>query len=139
MKKLAALIISLFLLCSVACAEIDLSEYSYDDLTSLYFQVQRELMSRPEWKSVTVPMGSWVIGVDIPAGAYTLEMEDPDDCINVFLWGAESQDFDTNGGILVNEILDEYNLVFGKIILKEGNVLEINGTVIMTPVKGLGF
>lgn len=139
MKKLFSLILILALLPVIALADTDLSGYSYAELTDLYKQVQRELMSRPEWKEVTVPQGSWRVGEDIPAGSYTISLSKQSGSSSVILWGAEHYDYDTAGGLLVNAILYKDDNVLGKITLKDGNLLEISGTVIFTPVKGLGF
>lgn len=139
MKKIVAFVLALLLLIPSAFAEVDLSSYSYEQLLELYRSVQQEIISRPEWKEVTVPKGVYVIGEDIPAGSYTIKSTDPGGYINIFLWGAEQKDYDTAGGLLVNEALYKSSQVLGRINLKNGNVLELSGTVIMTPVQGLGF
>lgn len=73
MKKLVALLLICFLLPSVALADsIDLSALSFDELVQLRQQIAQELTTRPEWKEVTVPIGIWKVGEDIPAGHWTI-------------------------------------------------------------------
>ena len=74
MKKLLALLLALALLIPAACAEgIDLSALSFDQLVELRQQISKELTTRPEWKEVTVPVGVWKVGEDIPAGKWTVK------------------------------------------------------------------
>jgi hypothetical protein len=51
---------------------IDLGSMSFDQLVDLRDQITREISTRPEWKDVYVPAGFYEIGVDIPAGRWTL-------------------------------------------------------------------
>ena len=140
MKKLTALVLSLILLTSVSMAEVDLSSYSYDQLLDLNRQVQFEIMSRPEWKEVTVPAGIYVIGQDIPEGAYTLTLAAEDVYGTVFLWGHEKDDYDTDGGCLFGEMIGgSQGSSVGRLYMKKGNVLELSCAMIVSPYKGLGF
>ena len=52
----------------------DLSGLSYDDLLNLKEQINLAMWSSEEWQEVEVPQGVWEIGVDIPAGKWTLTM-----------------------------------------------------------------
>ena len=73
MKKLFALVLTLLLLMPVAFAEdIDLSGLSFEELAALRDRIQYEMMTRDEWQEVTVPHGVWEVGVDIPAGTWTI-------------------------------------------------------------------
>ena len=76
MKKLLSLLVSLFLLCSSALAEIDLSVLTFDELAALRDQCQLEMMSRDQWQEVTVPQGLYEVGVHIPAGDWTIRCAD---------------------------------------------------------------
>ena len=78
MKKVLSLLLVLCLLLpALAVAEsIDLSALSFDQLIQLREQITRELTSRPEWKEVTVPIGLWKVGEDIPAGHWTITAAD---------------------------------------------------------------
>lgn len=63
------------LLCifSCACAEsIDLSGLSFADLSFLRDKCQLEMMKRDEWQEVTVPVGVWEVGKDIPEGHWNI-------------------------------------------------------------------
>ena len=141
MKKTLVLVIALVILSS-ACLAVtlpDLSGYSYGELRELLQQTMSEMKSRPEWKSFEVPKGVWVIGEDIPAGSYSIRSVDKEKYINVILWGREQKNYDEAGGLLVNEMLYKDEDYIGKIILNDGNVLELSGTVIFGPVQGFGF
>ena len=51
----------------------DLSQMSYDELVQLRDQINLAIWNSQEWQSVEVPSGVYVIGVDIPAGHWTLK------------------------------------------------------------------
>lgn len=73
MKKLIAVALMLCLLIPAAVAEdIDLSKLSFSELAMLRNLCQMEMMKRDEWQSVTVPVGVWKIGEDIPAGHWNI-------------------------------------------------------------------
>ena len=72
MKKLICIIIASVLFTVPAFAEIDLSSLSFDELRQLQERISKELVTRPEWKSVPVPPGLYKIGLDIPAGEWQL-------------------------------------------------------------------
>ena len=58
---------------SVVHAEgIDLSNYTFDELVALEKQIIKEMVSRPEYKEVTVPLGVYKVGEDIPVGKWTI-------------------------------------------------------------------
>lgn len=66
-------VLSLTLLVSISSAEtIDLSGLSYDELVSLSSRITAEIMARPEFKKVIVPPGAYKVGVEIPAGKWTI-------------------------------------------------------------------
>lgn len=56
---------------SVSCA-VNLSKMSFDDLIDLRGQIELELMNRKNWQEVLVQEGIYEVGVDIPAGHYTI-------------------------------------------------------------------
>lgn len=72
MKKLAFVLILVLLFPVVACAEVDLSAMSYDELISLSKQVGLAIMEHEDFESVTVPKGLWKVGEDIPAGTWVI-------------------------------------------------------------------
>ena len=72
MKRIAAFIAAILLLSSHALADINLSSMTLEELIALKQQIGLEIASRPEVKSVTVPIGVWVVGKDIPAGHWNI-------------------------------------------------------------------
>ena len=71
-KILFALILALMLPIGVS-ADVDLSGMSFDELVALRDQLNLAIWNSAEWQEVTVPQGVWEIGVDIPAGHWTLK------------------------------------------------------------------
>ncbi len=61
------------LLCSSAFAEIDLTGLSFDELVALKDRINLAIWESAEWQEVTVPIGVWKIGEDIPAGHWTIK------------------------------------------------------------------
>lgn len=75
MRRIMCVALSLVVLlcCSAVCAEgIDLSNLSYEELAALEQQIIAEMISRPEYKEVTVPLGVYKVGEEIPAGKWTI-------------------------------------------------------------------
>jgi len=72
MRKIIAVLIMFALIASSACA-MDLSGLSLDELHEIRKQVSAEILSRSEWGEVTVPVGFYVVGEDIPAGHWTIK------------------------------------------------------------------
>ena len=140
MKKVFCIFLLIIIFASSAAAEeLDVSKLSYEQLTDLYRKTQMEIMARPEWKEVQIPIGEWRIGEDIPAGNYTL-VYIGDDCTNIEIWGMEKDDFNSAGGYLMGEVLSPEENTIGKVSLKDGTLLVISmGSVMMYPYKGLGF
>ncbi len=72
-SSIAVLALIIMLFTPIALADgIDLSSYSWDELIALGSQINLELMSRPNFKEVKVPTGAYKVGVDIPAGKWTI-------------------------------------------------------------------
>ena len=129
MKRFFALLIALVLLAGFAVAE-DLSSLSFDELLSLQKAVVTEIMSRPEWKEVTVPSGSWVVGVDIPAGVY---------CISAGKTGAYITVENGEHLVAYQGIRDDAHKI-GRLELIDGYVVSVErGSLIFSPAIGLGF
>ena len=73
MKKLLAVGLLLCMLMPCAVAEdIDLSVLTYDELVVLRDRCLAEMQLRDEWKEVTVPIGVYEVGKDIPAAHWTI-------------------------------------------------------------------
>lgn len=80
MKKLFIGIVFVLVLVSVlsVSAQYDLSGFSYTDLLNIVAQAQREMMTRSEFQEVTVPAGLYQVGVEIPAGKWTISLPNSD-------------------------------------------------------------
>jgi len=74
MKKLISTILILaMLLPAAALSDLpDISGLSFDELVQLREQINLAIWNSEEWQEVTVPIGVWKVGEDIPAGEWTL-------------------------------------------------------------------
>lgn len=131
MKRFISLLFALVLTVSVAAAEIDLSGMSYAELILLQRNLVAEIMSRPEWKEVTVPAGTWNIGTDIPAGYYSISPKLYDNVV-VF------EVFDSKGESIMYESVYKEKII-GKQLFPKGGVFECNSPVILAPALSLDF
>ena len=129
MKKLIALFLILCLTASFAVADgIDLSALSFEELLSLRNELNAEIMSRQEWKEVSVPEGTWEIGADIPEGTYSISAP-------TF---SAVEIYDENGKKVSSHNIF-YDLPVGKVVLKKGWTLKAKGPITMAPPLSLGF
>lgn len=131
MRKLFAIVLILCLFPVIALADVDLSAMSFDELKALQIALNNEIVSRPEWKEVTVPGGTWIVGKDIPAGSYSLHPTSEGGYVRVY----------NNDGrmIIYQGIRDEENSI-GKLDLLDGYAVEISrGSLIFAPAITLGF
>lgn len=137
MRRLFALVLVFVLMfCSVATAEsIDLSALSLDELIALRQEIDLLIFGSDAYKNVPVPAGDYVIGVDIPAGTYTLEAHG-DSYAMITVYADANKDImgmgachSVGGGETV-----------GKIEFKDGEVVEIQmGSIVFKTYAGLGF
>ena len=76
MKKLITIILLLtMILPSVALADLpDISGLSFDELVQLREQINLAIWNSEEWQEVTVPIGAWQFGKDIPVGKWTISV-----------------------------------------------------------------
>ena len=131
MKKLFSVILLVCMIPVFASAS-DLKDLSFDELLALQKSVVAEIMSRPEWKEVTVPGGSWTVGVDIPEGAYCISAGGKGGYVKIQRPGEIFS-------IVSQGIRNETNKI-GKIDLKAGDVVTVDsGSVVFSPAVGLGF
>ena len=73
MKRLISLVFALCFIPAVSLASApDLSSLTFDELVSLREQLNIAIWNCQEWKEVTVPEGTWIVGIDIPAGHWTI-------------------------------------------------------------------
>jgi hypothetical protein len=126
MKKIIILFAAVCMIVpAIACADIDLSAMSFDELIELKAQIIAEIMSRDDFKEITVPAGKYVVGEDIPAGTYTIS------CSKYM------------SSICVNEFEAMYMVTqdspVGRIKLKNGDAVELTSAVIFQKYAGLGF
>ena len=75
-KLLCALLILVLSLPLAASADVDLSGMSFDELVALREQINLAIWNCQEWQEVTVPIGIWKIGEDIPVGKWTIRIAD---------------------------------------------------------------
>ena len=141
MKKIISLFL-VFVILSMPAAlaeEIDVKKYSYKQLELIEKSIRHEMMTRPEWKRVTVPVGIWKVGDDIPAGTYSIRAT-PEGITSVNLWRRAKDDYSSNGLILCESVIFDETDLIGKVIFEEGNVLEISGSpVYLCPPVSLEF
>ena len=129
MKKLFAVIICIVMLFTFANAETDLSSMAYDDLISMYHELVKEIMSRPEWKEVNVPAGVWIGGQDIPVGSYSITATTD----STLLWIENEKGHD-----VIYEYYGKGETV-GKITIEDGYTIHLKKAMIFAPVASLGF
>ena len=65
------LILCILPVCAFA-SDLDLSEMTYDELYALKEKITAEMATRPEAQTITLTAGFYQVGVDIPAGTYTM-------------------------------------------------------------------
>jgi len=137
MKKVVLAIVcaTLILVASSALAtDFDLSSLSFDDLLALKLKVDAEVMSRPETKSVSVPIGVFEVGVHIPAGEYTLALDGGYATITV----SNGADFSDYENIVSTTYVEEVGI--GRFVLTDGQFVNIErGHILFTIFTGLGF
>lgn len=140
MKRIFFIVLffSLVFSLSFSCAEISLSDISYDDLLDLQKDLVKEIMSRPEWKEVQVPAGQWRVGEDIPAGNYSISTTHS--MCHITVWESEVGDvmFGQTFGALYDDYVSE-GFPIGKITLNEGNLVVLKYDCMFSPPQSLGF
>jgi hypothetical protein len=148
MKKLSCLLLVFCLVVPYGSAQTttadDFQAYieslPSDFLKTLIATFNAELVRRGETtvstsitidKEVTVPVGTYIVGEDIPAGNYTIRCAE-DDCFSFDVRTA-------TGKLVFSEFVYSGDHI-GKVILQNGNKVEIEfNAVIFAPYKGLGF
>lgn len=157
MKKLVAIVslaLALLMLPIMVGAEgFDLSGLSYEELVALKDQINLAMWESDEWQEVRVPQGVYQVGVDIPAGHWTIKpAEGKHGGVD---WGGTLDESNLKVkfgsafyyGYLCSPASDEFDpdLMQASIDydVKDGQYLVISGcTMIFTPYEGkpdLGF
>lgn len=149
MKKIAAIVAAAALICTTAMAEINLSGMSYEELIALQAQVTRQIMLTDKWQEVRVPAGVYQVGVEIPAGKWTIRPIDGDTAmikVGTKL-DAGGKDFDYHDLLSHEQITSpkdgyyKYNKIETVTLeLQEGQYIIIDSApVIFTPYAGPSF
>ena len=136
MKKLVCILLIALFVTVAAYAETGLEEYSFDELMQIRNLLNAEIMSRPEWKEVTVPAGTLVVGQDIPEGVYCIK-NDTNRYVNFTVWRKEMDNY-SNNGLVYNELIKGGDS-FGRIELKTGWIFVSGYQLVFTPPVSLGF
>ena len=76
MKKLITIILILTLAVpAAALADLpDISNLTYDELVQLHDRINLAIWNSQEWQEVTVPIGVWTVGEDIPVGHWSISL-----------------------------------------------------------------
>lgn len=129
MKRFVSILFALLLLFPVSFAE-DLSSMTFEELLSLRDKLTAEIMSRPEWKEVTVPAGTWHVGSDIPAGVYSVSNASRQDARFVCT---------SSSGKQKEYMYLRSDRSIGRIELEDGDTVVLSGAAIFCPPASLGF
>lgn len=148
MKKLLCILLACLCITPAFADDIDLSGMSYDELVRLKNKINLAMWMSDEWQEVKVPSGLWEIGVDIPAGHWTLSAPKDGDYIQI-LYGdmlkSSGKEISIYGEVYYSEAIwskgwlgyQEGDLSSIDIDMKEGYYLKIDGGyVIFTPYQG---
>lgn len=132
MKKFFSLFLAFFLMLSSASAStLDFSSFSDDELILIRDTVLAEIQKRGLIKSAHIPVGKYTIGVDIPAGVYSVSVSGRGSFITVYP-NSKTDDF------LFYYSVDQDGI--GKMELEDGQVLHVEiGSMTLTEYTGIVF
>ena len=130
---------SLFSLSFAESGNYDLSSLSYGELVVLQNEIDNELKSRPEWPGVKVPAGTWVVGIDIPAGEYSIAMCNENQTGRMSIWEFAVNDYHTNGGCVYPLVFGYEYSVYGRCVLEDGYIVDSTIETYFCPPLKLGF
>ena len=90
---------------------------------------------------VAVPAGAYIVGEDIPAGYYSVMLGNSGSNISTWLnvWGAKVEDYQTNGGLLNNILINSDNPIVGKVMIEDGTVVEFKTELVFSPYEPIEF
>ncbi len=132
MKKLFSVLLALVLLVPMlalaAPQTVDLDTMSLDELIAFNQQVVKAIMANKDFKEVSVPSGAYEVGVHIPAGDYEITTTATMGTITVT---------GTSAFPSMHIISKQEGL--GRLVLKDGETIEISCVTIFKPFAGLGF
>ncbi len=133
MKRLLSItfVIMLFTLSlgSAFASSLDLSTLTDDELMNLPQKVAAEMIARGLIKSAKLGSGKYTVGKDIPAGAYIIK--------NEYKYSMNIHVKSSSGKTVYNLALWSTGEETGKIDLSEGDVLDINGNILLTVYTGV--
>ena len=133
MKRILASLLVAFLLIGTASASVpDLSGLTADELLDTIRAAQSLLFSEQLVNGVRVPQGTYIIGEDIPAGTYRIEITDGTGFYDLY----DKPDGRLLQTGLTGSLYDVTEI--GKITLEDGNALKfVNSTFIFYPYTGI--
>lgn len=121
----------------------DLSDFSYEELLQLRADVDAALWASDSWQDVTVPTGVYIVGEDIPAGKWSIEIGEPESeyytVCSVATYGTPDDYYNSHG--CVSSAVLQPGIPFTLNII-DGQLVEINGNrILFHPFTGasIGF
>ena len=72
MKKIICILLLVCVTAFATAESIDLSGMSFDELVALKERINLAIWECQEWQEVTVPVGLYIVGEDIPEGTWTI-------------------------------------------------------------------
>ena len=155
MKKLITLLlIAALLLPAAALADLpDISNLSFEELVQLKDQINLAIWNSQEWQEVTIPPGVYEIGVDIPAGHWSVRPVSgcgPDYIIYASGVKNQGHDVDLFAGEHIMECICDPSATYYSgeyktstdIIMEAGHFVRLDCAMIFSPYSGkpdLGF
>ena len=145
MKKLLSVMLALLILVSAAgvafAADLNLSDYTDEEIVEMLAALQQELLDRKIRKAASLAPGRYVVGEEIPAGAYDITCRyEGERWANIMIFDAEGEQiFDAAVYDAGNEAAEVRGEGTWHIRLSEGDVLEITGPATLTVATGVLF
>ena len=130
MKRFLSILLVTCAIFSISYAEeINIKQLSNDDLLLLEIAIQAEKLERGLVKSAHIGAGKYTAGKDIPVGAYILT--------NEYRYSMNICVYNSSGRVIYNLALWHTGEKTGKIELNEGDILDINGNVLIETFTGV--
>lgn len=139
MKRVLSVLIVLLVVFGVSGAalgetiSVDPATATLDELIAARTAIEQAIMSRDDYKEVKVPAGTYTVGNQIPAGEYTVSAGASLSIVTVYGKGGKEA-FDMAG---MHTVTGAENI--GRLVLEDGQTVEITGSVVFAPYAGLGF
>ena len=139
MKRVLSVLVVLlvvFGMAGIALADaisVDPTTATLEELIAARTAIEQAIMSRDDYKEVKVPAGTYSVGDQIPAGEYTVSTGASMALVTVYGKGGKEA-FDMAG---MYTLTGSENI--GRLVLIDGQTVEITGGVVFAPYAGLGF